>query len=300
MKTFSTVILFLVTLFIFAGCIIQDDTLDYRNNLSDHEVKKIVREVLISQNSIGHAGLITSDGLDNLLQNRNRYLHERYECSDGGYASLTFGDDTFSFTITTGTLFELEYSNCYETPLYYDRSGIDGSIEIIYHQNSEDYHTKLLDFSVHYLRTYLYTRLGEIYIDGEVGVHYDEDYDRHQLSVILSSSNLRIEERNTYENTIFNNIVLDFQIDTYSYIYNYNYSGTLYNSYLGTLSFTTIVPMRGYREKNPYSGRFKISNNHMSLTVIPQDDYYVDILVENHYYNNRNRVIHTTWINIGL
>ena len=285
---------------LFAGCIIVDDSLDYRNNLSDYEVKKIVRKVLLSQNSINRAGVVTSDGLEKIITSRSRYLHDRVPCNDGGYVTFTLSDGTVSLTLSTGDLLHIEYDDCSYTPLYYDQSRLNGSIDIHYNQNIEDYRRKLLDFTIDYYNTWLYSRYGTLRIDGTMGVHYDEDYERHELKLIFSSNRLVIDNRDRYDQDIFSNIVLHYTIDTTSTAYAYEYSGTLYNSYLGRLTFTTRDTMEGYGDQNPRRGRFEISNAHVTLTVIPIDNYYVDIDVENHYYVSQNRTIHTTWINIGL
>jgi hypothetical protein len=292
---------FVSILILFAGCIITDDSLDYRNDLSDHEVKKIVRTVLLSQNSINRAGLITSDGLENLVRRNSRYYNDnRLECSDGGYLTFTLFDDNFAITLETETPLHIDYYECLYAPLYYDASRLDGGMNIIYHQHTEDSYEKLLDFSIEYLDTYLYSSGTTIRIDGKLGVHYDEDYLRHQLALVFSANRLEIENRTYYDKDIFTNIVLEYHIDTNTYAYRYSYSGTLYNSYFGRLTFSTLTPMEGYGNHNPRIGRFKISNAHINLLVIPQDDYYVDIIVENHYYPSRNHTIHTTWLNIGL
>ena len=293
-----SVIVFALTLF--AGCIIIDDSLDYRHDLSDYKVKKIVRKVLLSQNSINRAGVVTSDGLDQIITNRSRYLHDRVACNGGGYVTFTLSDGTVSLTLSAGDLLHIEYDDCSYTPLYYDQSRLDGSIDIQYNQNIEDYRTKLLDFTINYYDTYLYSHYGTLRIDGEVGVHYNEDYTLHELKLIFSSNRLVIDNRDRYDEDLFTNIVLNYTIETDTTAYAYEYSGTLDNDYFGRLTFTTRETMEGYGNKNPQRGRFEISNAHMTLTVIPINDYYVDIDVDNHYYASRNRTIHTTWINIGL
>ena len=240
---FSAIVSVLV---LFAGCIIIDDSLDYRNDLSDYEVKKIVREVLLSQNSINRAGVITSDGLERLVTRHSRYLDDRMACSEGGYITFKLTDGSFSLTLTTDDLLHIEYHDCLYTPLYYDQSRLNGSIELRYNQDTEDAYGKLLDFSIHYFDTNLYTRYGSIRIDGELGVHYDESYRSGELELIFSANRLVIENRTRYEKDIFTNIVLHYTIDTDTYAYAYRYSGTLYNTYLGRLTFTTLDDMRGY------------------------------------------------------
>ncbi|RUM64506.1 MAG: hypothetical protein DSZ05_07455 [Sulfurospirillum sp.] len=287
-------------LVLFAGCIIIDDSLDYRSDLSDYEVKKIVRKVLVSQNSINRAGLVTSDGLEKLITNRSRYYDNRISCTEGGYITFTLSGGDLSVSFTTDTLLHIVYDDCRYRPFYYEQSRLNGSLDIRYNQRHEDARGKLLDFTIRYFDTSLYTKEGSVRINGEMGVHYDEAYWQHQLALVFSSNRLEIANRDYYERDIFTNIVLEYGIDTRTYHYTYHYSGTLYNSYLGTLSFTTLDAMQGYSNQNPQKGRFKISNAHVTLRVVPIDDYYVDIIVEGHDYTGQNRTIHTTWINIGL
>ncbi len=293
-------VMFLFTLITFYGCKI-DGRLDYKNDLSDYEAKKIVREVLLSQHSISSAGLITSDGLNNLAKNRTRELYsDRYSCQNSGYAAITLSEGDFSLTFSTDESFSINYYDCAFTPYYYDQTKLNGLINVTFHQDLYDYQDRLLDFSVSYVNTYLYSSFGKIYIDGDMGVRYDYNYYAQLLNVIFLSNHLLIETDNFIEKNIFSNIVLDFTMNTNNYIYSYKYSGTLYNSYLGNLTFTTPVTLVGYKDKNPYSGNFKISNDYMSIVVMPLDDYYVDIIIQNRYEYNQNRTIHTTWINLGL
>ncbi len=301
MKKAVLISLFVSVLIFFAGCIIVSDRLDYRHDLSDYEVKKIVRKVLLSQHTINRAGIITSDDLEKLIETRSlRAYYERLECDEGGYLTFTLSDGTFSLTLSPGIPYYFTYYDCRYAPLYFAPNRLNGAVEITYHQDIEDRYGKLLDFSIDYRDTYLETDTAAVRIAGRLGVHYDESYREHILSLIFSSTRLEIENSDYYHRDIFNNIVLDYTIDTQSYHYRYSYSGTLDNTYLGRLTFTTLIPMEGYGAHNPYYGRFKISNAHMDLLVIPRDDYYVDIVVENHYDTIQNHTIHTTWINIGL
>lgn len=287
-------------LVLFAGCIIIDDSLDYRNDLSDYEVKKIVRTVLASQNTINRAGLVTSDGLGKIARQKSRYLNTNLSCDDGGYIAFSWQTGDFSATFITDSPLRLQYHECLYAPYYYDPYKVNGEIEIITHQFVDDYRNKLLDLTLHYYDTYLYTGSATIYLEGNIGVHYDYDYGSDYLAMVLTAPDFTIKNSSGYEKESFSNVVLNFQLDTLSQRYSYDYSGTLYNSYLGRLSFTTLEHMQGEGNRNPCAGRFKISNDDMSVIVVPYDDYYVDIYVDNRYHPSRNRRIHTTWINIGL
>jgi len=291
----------LLTLLMLGGCVIQDDALDYRNDLTDYEIKKIVKEVLVSQNSINRAGIITSDGLQNIqTRTRSRDYYDRYSCQNNGYATIRFFDGDFSLTFSSGDHFGIDYEDCAFSPFYDDSNRINGSILLDINQNMQDYQNTLLDFGVSYIHTYFDTEFGKLYIDGDLGVHYDHHRYDNGLNITFTTNHLTIENNRFYEKEIFNNVVLDFFMDTYTLDYHYNYSGTLYSNYLGRLSFSTIDTMYGYKDQNPYKGEFKITNEHISLLVLPQDDYYVDIVVKNHYQPYENHTIHTTWINIGL
>ncbi len=294
-------IILLFTMIFFYGCKIEGGP-DYKDDLSDYEVKKIVREVLSSQHSVNGAGLVTSDGINNLAKYKDQrdLYYNRYGCQNSGYASITFSEGDFSLTFSADDSFSVNYHNCSFTPYYYDQTKLNGLIDITLHQDLYDYQNRLLDFSVNYTNIYLYTSFGQIYLDGDMGVLYDFDYFAQLLTVRFISNHLTIENSGFGEKNIFSNVVLDFTMNTESYLYSYKYSGGLYNDYLGYLTFSTPVTLIGYKDKNPYGGKFKIMNEYMSITVIPLDDYYVDIIVQNRYSYIRNRTIHTTWINLGL
>ena len=291
--------LLLLALFIgFGGCVIVSDSLDYRNDLSDYEAKKIVRKVFISQQTISRAALISNETLGSFIE-YDGYSANRYNCSDSGYITLQLDDDGFSLNISSGDILNLNFYECaYEIP-WYSQSRINGPVAITYHQYMHDYQSHISDFTIEFNHTALQALYGLERIDGILGVHLDQDYQRDILRLTLSSNHL-VVENSSWEKQIFNNIVLDFTMDTYTNRYSYSYSGTLYSDYLGRLTFSTLIPLEGYGAHNPSRGSFKISNEHVSLTVIPVDDYYVDIRLENHFYPTKNRIIHTTWINIGL
>ncbi len=288
-------IIFFFTLSIFYGCTINSN-LDYARNISDFEVKKIVKEVLSSQNTIGAAGLITSDGLSEIAKwNKTRdFFNDRYTLQNDGYASITLNEDDFSLTFSANESLNINYYDCAFKPYYYDQTRLNGIVDITLNHDLYDYQNRLLDFSVRYLNTYLYTDFGEIRINGSMGVRYDYDHYQNLLSVLFLTNTLSIES------DTFTNISLDFTMNTDSYIYDYKYSGTLYNEYLGNLTFFTPVNLVGYKDKNPYSGRFKILNDYIDILVIVLDDYYVDIIVREKNDAFKRRTIHTTWINLGL
>ncbi len=284
--------------FLFGGCVIVDGSLDYRNNLSDYEAKKIVRKLFLSQESFIQAALLNSSGFSTILQTSYNPYETRYSCLESGYFTLRISSDLTSVPEGTDPLY-LDYSECtYDTYLY-PQSRLSGSVIFTYYQNMQDRYNKLLDFRVTYTHTYLYTSYGTRYLDGSVGIHYDEDYTRQLLRLTLSSSQLIIAESG-YRDDRYENVVLDFTLDTHTGHYTYSYSGTLYNTYLGRLTYSTLAAMEGNNNGYPSYGEIKITNAHMSLIVRPLDDYYVDIEVRNHYYPGQNRIIHTTWINIGL
>jgi hypothetical protein len=223
----------IVSIFVlFAGCIVTDDTLDYRNDLSDYEVKKIVQKVLLSQNSINRAGLVASDGLENLTQRSGRAYNDPFSCTDGGYLTLTYADGSLAMSLQTEVPLYLGYYDCSYAPYYYEPSRLNGQINLITHQNIIDTYTHLLDVTLCYDNTYLYTGYDTLYLDGDVGVHYDMDYYNNYLTLVVSAPDLYMQSHVTHENDRYSNIVLNFQLDTLHEYYTYDYSGTLYNNYL--------------------------------------------------------------------
>ncbi len=298
MRKFYATLVILFTLLLLHGCVFVTESLDYRNDLSDYEVKKIVKTVFLSQHALADAALLATDGYTTVTS--ERYPAERYACQEGGYIRFEIDQNGYALTFETGDLIRLAYDDCIYTTYYDDRSHLSGPIDITWYQDMADSANRLIELDIAYHNTWLKNRYTTLYLNGRIGVHYDEDYSRERLELVLSSDELRIQRSDFSGDDTYENIVLDFSMDTYSYAYRYSYHGTLFNSYLGRLTFTTLSPMRGYRDKNPFDGEFKITNAHMTLRVIPIDDYYVDIVVQNHYDSYENRTIHTTWMNIGL
>lgn len=304
MRKFSQILILLWGLLFLDGCVIVEEPLDYRHGISDYEAKRIVRKVFLSQHSLADASLLTSVSFGSLLDDYAQIHYDpyanRYGCDDRGYFTLQLGSDGLQLTIDSGDLLEIEYQTC-QTELY---SGfapqLNGPVAITYHQNRLDRYSRMLDFTVTYHDALLTTLFGAYYLEGSIGVHYDEDMQRGMLALVLSSNRFQLYGDRYTQRDRFDNVVLDFTMDTISQRYRYNYSGTLYNSYLGRLTFSTFLPLEGIGDQNPATGELKIGNAQMRLIVTPLDDYYVDIQLISNSDPRENRTIHTTWLNIGL
>ncbi len=298
MRTYLPFLLFSILLFGFGGCIIVSDTLDYRNDLSDYEVKKIVRKIFVSRQTLTHAALIGNESFGQLSA-YTAVPTERYTCGEQGYMTLRLQGDTLSFTLSAGDRLYLNYYACgFEMVWPGDGySRLNGAVSITWNQYMYDSEGEVADFTIDFDRAVLTAPSGMERLDGRVGVHLERDYRRSMLGLILSSNRLVVENSRREEQT-FTNVVLDLHTDRTTMRYRYRYSGTLYSDYLGRLTFSTPVTLEGYGDRNPAYGRLTISNEHVRLTVRPVDDYYVDIVLENYIYPSRNRIIHTTWINL--
>ena len=298
-RRITAAVVLLVALIGIGGCVIVDDGLDYRHDLSDYEAKKIVRTVFLTQQSLGRAAMISARSTETIFDGDRYGEGNRYDCLSGGYLTLELGVDGLQLSLSAGDIVQLDYHQCLCDPLYAHESYLDGPVALTYHQSLSDSHERLYDVTLSYADTWLDTPTGGAWFDGRIGLHYDEDFDTRMHHLILSSDTLDIR-RGSYASQRLYNIVLDFRMQRDTLHYRYDYSGTLYSDYLGRLTFSTLYPMEGYADRNPSAGLFKISNTTVTLKVRPIDDYYVDILLENRYDPSQNRTIHTTWMNIGL
>ena len=300
MRNLYTTIILAMLLFLTQGCRFVAESLDYQNGLSDYEAGKIVRTVLLSQHTIADAALLSASGYRRMGPSSDLYPNERYSCQDGGYIRFTFDEDGYSLTFESGDLIHLNYDTCrYHN---YDDSTwlLNGPVDLTWYQDMEDSVNRVIELGITYHDAWLQNSYATAYLDGEIGLHYDEDYTSDRLQLVLTSDELRVRANNATQSNTFENIVLDFSMNMSDYRYRYTYHGTLFNAYLGRLTFTTLSPIQGNRDDNPYRGELKITNAHMTLRVIPVDTYYVDIIVQNHYDTFENRTIHTTWRDIGL
>ncbi len=298
-RHYTTVTMLLLLLF-WQGCVFVADSLDYRNDLSDYEVKRIVRTVFLSQHALADAALLTSDSYSTLTISGDGYQTDSYACNEGGEIRFQIDNGGYSFSFSTGDLLHLSYDACAWDSYYDAPIRLSGPVDLTWYQDMQDRESRLIELAIDYRHAMLKNGYTTLWLDGELGLHYDLDNLAGILKVVLSSTQLRIDNSDVYGEDTYENIVLDFTMDTRDYAYSYSYHGTLFNSRLGRLTFSTLAPMRGYRDANPYSGTFKITNAHVTLRVIPVDDYYVDIVVRNSYDSYQNRTIRTTWLNIGL
>ena len=103
-----------------------------------------------------------------------------------------------------------------------------------------------------------------------------------------------------YERFTMSNIILDFDLDTLSQDYIYDYQGYMYDAYHNRYHFSTSLPFVGIAHNNPYKGIMQIIGEDETLVVSVIDDYYVDIAVYDHYDSYYDRVIHSTWERLGF
>ncbi len=103
-----------------------------------------------------------------------------------------------------------------------------------------------------------------------------------------------------YDRFTMSNIILDFDLDTLTQDYIYDYQGYMYDMYHDRYHFSTSLPFVGGAHSNPYKGIMQIIGENETLVVSVLDDYYVDIAVYDHYDSYHDRVIHTTWRRLGF
>ncbi len=94
-------------------------------------------------------------------------------------------------------------------------------------------------------------------------------------------------------------VVLDFDLDTLTQDYVYDYQGYLYDDYR-RYHFTTSQAFVGYADQLPYKGTMQIISEDNTIVVTVIDDYYIDIDVYNHYDPYYDHTIHTTWRALGF
>ena len=299
-KRISQAVLMLILLPLIQGCLFIAESLDYRRDLSDYEVKRIVRRVLLSQHVIADAALATTDGYTQLYGAYTSYDTTRYSCRDGGYLRLEIGEGDYTFSFESGDLLHLTYDNCRCDACESEFDRLSGPVDIVWYQDSEDALQRVIELGITYHYADLYAPFTSVRLDGRIGLHYDRDYRRGILRLILSTNDLSLHGSDFGDDTRYENVVLDFTMDEASHAWRYSYSGTLFSSYLGRLTFTTLTPLEGYDAHNPDRGEFKITNAHMSLRVVPRGNGAVDIYVENHFDITQNRTIRTSWRDIGL
>ncbi len=103
-----------------------------------------------------------------------------------------------------------------------------------------------------------------------------------------------------YDRFSLSNIILDFDLDTLTQDYIYDYQGYMYDTYHDRYQFSTSLPFVGNAYSNPYKGIMQIIGEDETIVVSVIDDYYVDITIYDHYDSYYDRVIHSTWRRLGF
>ena len=103
-----------------------------------------------------------------------------------------------------------------------------------------------------------------------------------------------------YNRFTLSDIELDFDLDTLTQDYIYDYSGYIYDDYHDRYHFQTTRPFVGNGHENPYKGIMKVEGNTQNITVIVLDEQRVDIKVYDHYDSYHDKIIHTSWKELGF
>lgn len=133
--------------------------------------------------------------------------------------------------------------------------------------------------------------------------HDNSTIDRDQTDTILSLrlhiGNLTLSGYN-YGRYLLSDVLLDFDIDTVSQEYVYDYEGYIYDAYHDRYHFATTLPFVGDRYTHPHKGVMQIIGLDETLVVSIVDNYAVNIAVYDNYDSYHDRVIHTTWRALGF
>jgi len=95
-------------------------------------------------------------------------------------------------------------------------------------------------------------------------------------------------------------VSLDFDLDTRTHDYVYDYKGYIYDEYHDRYYFNTSIPFVGNATINPYKGLLEIEGQRERIIVQVLDAYSLDISVYDDFDSYQDRVIHTTWKELGL
>jgi hypothetical protein len=103
-----------------------------------------------------------------------------------------------------------------------------------------------------------------------------------------------------YGRFLLSDLILDFDLDTVTDDYIYDYEGYIYDTYHDRYRFSTTIPFVGKADQRPYKGVMQIIGRDETMVVSVIDDYYVDIAIYDNYNSYHDRVIHTTWRALGF
>ena len=103
-----------------------------------------------------------------------------------------------------------------------------------------------------------------------------------------------------YQRFTMSNVLLDFDMDTLTRDYIYDYQGYMYDAYQDRYHFRTSQSFVGNANSNPYKGVMHIIGQDETMVVSVVDEHYVDIAIYDHYDSYYDRVIHSTWEGLGF
>ena len=102
-----------------------------------------------------------------------------------------------------------------------------------------------------------------------------------------------------YDRFSMSDVALDFDLDTLTQDYVYDYDGYMYDDYQ-RYHFTTSLSFAGNNNNPPHKGIMQIIGEDETFVVTVVDDYHVNIAVYDHYNSYYDHVIRTTWRALGF
>lgn len=136
-------------------------------------------------------------------------------------------------------------------------------------------------------------------------VLYAQNYDMDStieddiFSLQLHVGDVTIAEHELGRFTL-SNVIFDYDLDTLTDDYVYDYAGYLYDNYHDRYHFTTAIPFVGKGIQAPYKGVMQIIGDHETMVLTAVDAYHVEIAVYDHYDSYYDKVIYTTWHALGI
>ena len=132
--------------------------------------------------------------------------------------------------------------------------------------------------------------------------HYYHDSHTQEdiLSLKLNVAELSLVGEG-YNHFSLSDVELDFDLDTRTQDYIYDYAGYIYDDYYhDRYRFYSTRSFVGNGHQTPYKGIMKLEGNTQNITVFVLDEQRVDIKVYDHYDSYHDRTIHTTWTKLGI
>jgi len=103
-----------------------------------------------------------------------------------------------------------------------------------------------------------------------------------------------------YERFQLSDAYLDFDLDTQTQEYAYDYRGYLYDIYHDRYQFDTTLSFVANADQNPHKGVMQIVGAEETIIVTVLNDRDVDIRIYEHYDTYYDRVIHSSWKSLGF